>query len=499
MVAILARIGLVRNSQSWKSGLMPRTISASRLRTLLGSSLDRSPAYLALADGLRLLISDGRVVAGTRLPSERELTSALGLSRTTVTRAYGVLRERGYVVSRQGSGSVVQLPGPQSGSRDPLLSPGDLPAGSVDLTCAASSAPPGVAAAYEKAVGRLPSFLAGAGYFPSGVPVLKEAIANRYTERGLDTSPDQVVVTCGALAATAVVVRALTAVGDRVLVESPSYPNALGTIARSGARILGAVVDPAGWDVATWESTIRAVRPSAAYLIPDFQNPTGRLMPEDQRDRLAAALRRAGTVPVVDETLVEMALDDLVMPRPFAAFADHAITVGSASKAFWGGLRIGWIRAPRDRVGALVSSRLTLDLGAPLLEQLVLAELMAERDEVLEHHRRQLRASRTALADALAQRLPDWRFRTPPGGLALWCELPSPHSSALSTAAERNGLLLPAGPSFAPEGGLERFVRIPFTQRPEVLEEAVDRLAGAWDQAQRDRGGATRRRPPLVA
>jgi DNA-binding transcriptional MocR family regulator len=478
---------------------MPRTISAVRLRTLLGSSLDRSPAYVALADGIRMLISDGRIVAGTRLPSERELTTALGLSRTTVTRAYTVLRERGYVVSRQGSGSVVRLPDKQGGSRDPLLSPDDVPAGTIDLTCAASPAPPGVAAAYEAAVERLPSFLTGAGYFPSGVPVLKEAIARRYTERGLDTSPDQVVVTCGALAATAVVVRALTSVGDRVLVESPSYPNALGTITRSGARVVGAGVDPSGWDLETWESTVRSVRPAAAYLVPDFQNPTGRLMPEEQRDLLASALERARSIPVVDETLVEMALDPVAVPRPFAAFAADTVTVGSASKAFWGGLRIGWIRAPHDRVGALVRSRLTLDLGAPLLEQLVLAELMTDREAVLEHHREELRAARATLVEALTQRLPDWRFLIPPGGLALWCELPSPHSSALSTAAEHHGLLLPAGPSFAPEGGLERFVRIPYTQRPEVLAEAVGRLASAWEQARQHRGAPSRRRSPLVA
>jgi DNA-binding transcriptional MocR family regulator len=306
------------------------------------------------------------------------------------------------------------------------------------------------------------------------------------------------VVTCGALAATAVVVRALTSVGDRVLVESPSYPNALGTITRSGARVVGAGVDATGWDLETWESTVRSVRPAAAYLIPDFQNPTGRLMSEAQRDRLAAALRRSRTVPVVDETLVEMALDGVAMPRPFAAFADDTITVGSASKAFWGGLRIGWIRAPEDRVGGLVGSRLTLDLGAPLLEQLVLAELMTGHEAVLEHHREQLRASRDALADALAKRLPDWRFLMPPGGLALWCELPSPHSSALSTGAERHGLLLPAGPSFAPEGGLERFVRIPYTQSPEVLLEAVERLVPAWSDAQ-TRRRPSRRRSPLVA
>lgn len=477
---------------------MQRTVSPSRVRALLGSALDRSPAYLGLADGLRMLVSDGRIAPGTRLPSERELTLELGVSRTTVSRAYAVLRDRGFLSSRRGSGSVLVLPSPRGGSKDSLLSPGDAPADSIDLSCAAASAPPGMATAYETAVARLPSYLGGTGYFPSGVPELKEAIALRYTERGLHTTADQIVVTCGALAATAVVARSLTSVGDRVLVESPSYPNALATLTRSGARVVGAGVDPDGWDVEAWATTIREVSPRAAYLIPDFQNPSGRLMAEEQRAAIGAALRRSHTVAVVDETLAEMVLDDQEMPRPMAAFAPDAVTVGSASKAFWGGLRIGWIRAPHAQVGALVSSRLSLDLGAPLLEQLVLLELLQDPEVVLAHHRDRLRESRDALALSLRDALPDWRFLVPRGGLALWCELPEAASSALSGHAERRGLLLPPGPSFAPEGGLERFVRLPYTHAPEVLAEAVARLAPAWEAARADRR-STRRRSPLVA
>lgn len=477
---------------------MPRTVSAARLTTLLGSSLDRSPAYRALADGLRLLISDGRLSAGTRLPSERELTAHLGLSRTTVTRAYAELRERGYLTSRQGSGSVARLPHAVGGSRDALLSPTEVPEDSIDLTCAASAAPPGIAAAYETAMSQLPTFLGGLGYFPSGVPALKDAIAHRYTERGLPTTADQIVVTGGALAAIAVAVRALAGVGDRLLVESPSYPNAFMTMTRAGARVVAAGVDPDGWDVEAWKTAVREVSPTAAYLIPDFQNPTGRLMSEADRAQLGAVLTRTRTVAIVDETLAEMAVDDVEMPRPMAAFTPDTITVGSASKAFWGGLRIGWIRSPLERVGALVSARISLDLGAPLFEQLVLTALLREREPVLAHHREQLRASRAALVEALAEHLPDWRFHPPAGGLALWCELPESLSSAVTTAAERHGLLLTAGPRFAPEGGLERFLRLPYTQQPETLAECVRRLALAWQDARRHKGTA-RSRSPLVA
>lgn len=485
---------------------MQRQVSATRLRALLGTALDRSPAYQALADGLKLLVTDGRVPPGTRLPSERELVGALGLSRTTVTRAYALLRDHGYLVSRQGSGSVTRLPEPRGGVHDALLrgggalSPGEAPEGLLDLTCAAPPAPPGVATAYQDAVEELPAFLGMQGYFPSGVPALKEAIAQRYAERGLPTTPDQVIVTTGALGGLAVTARALLSVGDRVLVESPSYPNALVTLARGGARVAGVGVDPAGWDVGAVSDTVRQVRARAAYLIPDHQNPTGALMDDDQRAELAAALRRAGTVPVVDETLAEMALDvaEEDLPLPMAAHAPGAVSIGSASKAYWGGLRIGWVRAPRELVGSLVTARLGLDLGAPVLEQLALVRLLREREQVLAHQRDALRRSRAALAGALAARLPDWRFVLPPGGLSLWCELPGARSTALTAAAERHGLMLAAGPAFAAEGGLERFLRLPYTRTAEELTEAVDRLARAWQDTE-ERRPAAPRRTPLVA
>ena len=121
---------------------MDRRISAQRTAALLGSAAQRSPAYLGIADALRLLVTDGRIPPGTRLPSERELTEALGVSRTTVTRAYGELRDRGYLESRQGSGSVTRLPTVAGGGVDNLLSPGRTAEGAIDLTCAAPVAPP---------------------------------------------------------------------------------------------------------------------------------------------------------------------------------------------------------------------------------------------------------------------------------------------------------------------------------------------------------------------
>lgn len=469
----------------------PASVSATRIATLAGH-FDRSPAYAGLADALTLLIGDGRVGLGIRLPSERELTDALRVSRTTVTRAYAVLRDSGYAESRRGAGTFTRVPGGRVRAHDRALlpRPGDHQA--IDLNCAAASAPPGLAAAYAEAAAELPAYLGGHGYFPAGLPQLQQAIAATYDERGLPTDPDQVMVTPGALSAASIVARAFSGPGDRVLVESPVYPNATEAIRHGGARLLASPVDPDGWDLETVGALLRQARPRLAYLIPDFQNPTGHVMSDAQREEYAGHLRRAGTVAVVDEAHQALSLEGQRMPLPFAAHASETVTIGSASKSFWGGLRLGWIRAPHGTMDRLTRARVAMDLGAPVMEQLVLTRLLADGSPVLVEHRLRLREQRDRLAAAFREQLPEWRFRLPTGGLALWCELPLPMGTAVADEAERLGVIVAPGPVFAAEGGLDHFVRIPWTRPGDELEEAVRRLAAAWSVVRERRDPGTR-------
>ena len=464
---------------------MTRTVSATRVATLVGD-FDRSPAYAGLADALVLLIGDGRIPLGTRLPSERELTDALGVSRTTVTRAYAELRDAGYAEARRGSGTFTRVPGGRSRAHDRALLPRPGDSDAIDLKCAAPSAPPGLAQAYTAAAADLPAYLGGHGYFPAGLPELQRAIAATYAARGLPTDPDQVMVTPGALSAASIVSQALTRAGDRVLVESPVYPNATDALRHAGARLVPAPVDPEGWDLDAVAAALRQAAPRAAYLIPDFQNPTGHLMTDAQREEYAAHLRATHTTAIVDEAHQALALDGQEMPRPFAAFARDTITIGSASKSYWGGLRLGWIRAPHGLMERLTQARVSLDLGAPVLEQLVLVRLLGDEGEILDGNRARLRVQRDALVSAVREELPDWRFHLPTGGLALWCRLPGAHGTAVAAEAERHGAIIAPGPVFAAEGGLDSFVRIPWTRPAEELREAVRRLGAAWSEV-RDR------------
>lgn len=471
---------------------MTQSIGATRTATLV-AGFDRSPAYAGLAEALRLLIGDGRIGLGVRLPSERDLTDRLGVSRTTVTRAYAALRDTGYAEARQGAGTFTRVPGGRARAHDRALLPRPGDHDAIDLNCAAASAPPGVAAAYTEAAAQLPAYLGGHGYFPAGLPQLQAAIAATYDARGLATAPEQIMVTPGALSAAAIVAQAFTGPRDRVLVESPVYPNATQAIRHAGARLAGVPVDPDGWDLDVVGAAVRDVKPRLAYLIPDFQNPTGHVMTESERRAYARHLKRGQVIAVVDEAHQALALDGQEMPAPFAAFAPDAITIGSASKTFWGGLRLGWIRAPRERMDALTRARVGMDLGAPVMEQLVLARLLAEAETIVGEHRRRLREQRDRLAAALTEHLPEWRYRLPAGGLAMWCELPVALGTAVADEADRLGVIVAPGPAFAVEGGLDRFVRIPWTRSGDELEEAVRRLARAWDRVARH--GATPDRP----
>jgi DNA-binding transcriptional MocR family regulator len=455
-------------------------LSARSLGQLLGNWRDSSPgpAYAGLADRVRLLVLDGRIPLGTRIPAERDLAAGLGLSRTTVSAAYAELRSAGYLSSIRGSGSIARLPHSSTRPTD------DHRPDILDFSKATLPAYPGIAGAALRAAERLPAHLGNSGFDTVGLPLLREAIAARYRARGLPTNANEILVTIGAQHAIALLSRVLLSRGDHALVESPSYPHAIDALRDAGARLLPVSVSvDGGWDVQGMEQALRRSSPSLGYLMPDFHNPTGQSMPDDVRERVVGLANAAGTVLLADETMAELAIDGPAHRLPFAAYGApgaRPILIGSVGKALWGGLRIGWIRAPRPIIQRLARARTSGDLGTPLLEQLIVADLLESYDDILEVRRAQLRAGRDHLRAALAARIPDWDLPLPAGGVTLWVGLGAPVSSQLTLAARNEGLLLGAGPLFGIDGAFERFLRVPFSHPVEDLDRAVDALARAW-------------------
>ena len=442
-----------------------------------------TPAYEALADRIRLLVLDGRIGPGARLPAERDLAAQLGVSRTTVAAAYAELLARDFITSVRGSGSIARQPHSAS------TPPDSAETGLLDFSKASLPALPEVAAAAVAAAEQLPAYLGTGGFDPVGIPVLRQAIADRYAARGLPTSPDQIMVTLGAQHAIALLARTLVARGDRALVETPSYPHAMEALRVAGARLVAVpVTSDEGWDEEALAQVIQRTSPSVGYLMPDFHNPTGRSMSAGLRERTLALAAAHGTTLIVDETLGELAIDGSGRMAPFAAYGDvdtQAITVGSVGKTVWGGLRIGWIRADRSVIHRLVRARASGDLGSPALEQLVVTHLLGDYDAILDTRRRQLGAGRDHLAALLASRLPEWTVPRVDGGLTTWVNLGAPVSSQLTLAARNEGLQIAAGPRFGLDGAFERFLRIPFSYSEADTERAVDALAVAWSNVGR--------------
>jgi DNA-binding transcriptional MocR family regulator len=438
----------------------------------------------ALADRVRLLVLDGRLPVPTRVPAERELAAALDVSRTTVAAAYDALRAAGVLRSRRGAGSWTAADPRGAGPTTPFSPLGDPTL--FDLAHAALPAPSApLREAAAAAVHELDAHLGGHGYDLLGLPALRVAVAERYRARGVPTTSDQVLVTMGGQHAIALALTVLVGPGDRVLVEHPTYPNALDAVRARGARPVPvplALGTTDAWDLDLVTATVRDAAPRLAYVVPDHHNPTGAVLDPQGRERLVALARRTSTPLLVDETLAELTLagDE---PTPVAAHAPESplvLSVGSASKTFWGGLRVGWIRSSAAMVRRLAAQRAALDLGGPVLDQLVVARLLADVEAVTVARRAELAAARDHLLGRLTEAFPGWRPSRPRGGLCLWVELGAPVSSALVGVARRHDLLLAAGPRFGLDGAFERHLRLPYTLRRDRMDAALDRLEAAW-------------------
>lgn len=457
---------------------MDSRISARALAAALGGWRTREPAYEALADGIRVLCLDNRLAPRTALPAERELSAVLQVSRTTVAAAYRSLRDSAHIESTRGSGSVT-LP---LGRRDPgrLESGADM----IDLQQASPPAWPGLAGVISEVAASAASLVSRVGYDVVGRPELRAAVAADYERRGIPTTPEEVLITTGAQAAIHLLASVLLTRGDRVLVETPTYPHAADALRTAGARLVGVpVTTDEGWDLDRAEQAFARALPVMAYLMPDFQNPTGRSMTSHDRDVFVSRAEEVGCTLVVDETTADLDIDRHGRHRPLVSDDPRTVVrVGSLGKTVWGGLRVGWIRADGALIRRLAAARSTHDLGTPEFEQSVATALLPLMPEIVAQRSHVLREGRDRLLRALRQQLPEWSAPEAPGGVSLWVGLDAPLSAPVVIEARSRGLLLSAGPRFSVDGGHDRHLRIPFTGAPDDLERAVEILAESWSR-----------------
>ena len=443
-------------------------------------SSGRGPLYVLLAARLRALIDDGELLPGTRLPADRALAAALAVGRNTVVAAYEQLGVEGRVVRRQGSGTRVAgtaSEAPAATTDAPmflhLLEPKD---GVIMLACAASDVPaPELIEAYRRTVPKLADTTGDTGYHPMGHQALRYAIAAHYERRGLPTTPNRILVTTGGQQALSLLARALLRPGDRVLVQVPTYPGALEAFREEGALPRGLPVEFTGFAEA-----VTRHRPALAYLIATFHNPTGAVLPPPQRQRVARAAATAGVPLIDDEVPIDLGFPDEPVPPPLAAYHDQVITVGSLSKLVWGGLRVGWIRAPEALVARLARLRAVHDLGGNIPTQAAAADLLPRLDVLRCRSAAQRRARHDHLLAELGRQLPQWQVPAVRGGQTVWIRLPYGDGSSFAQTALRHGVAVLPGAGLDAGGGSQEYLRLHFLATPDQLSEAVRRLAAAW-------------------
>jgi DNA-binding transcriptional MocR family regulator len=454
-----------------------------------------------LAAALAAAMDRQDLLPGTGLPPERLLAAQLGVARTTVSAAYRTLEQRGLVSRRQGRGThVTGADGGRAGARAAELATslqrnllfrrlGESPADAVDLL--AGSAPPGPAirAALTAATAAvdLGTLMADHGYQPLGYAPLRRAIAARLTARGLPTGEEEVLVTGGGQQAISLLAACYMTPGAAVVLEDPTFPGAIDAFRTAGGRIL---TIPVGQPGASYlESLAAAISQNpvkAVYLMPTFHNPVGSVLPEPVR-REVARLGRSSGVPIIeDDTLAELAVGGDLPPLPVAAHARDAqiASVGSLSKLFWAGLRIGWIRAPRPMIAQLGRLKAVADLGTSLVSQAIAVKLLTEHDHVRDLRCRELAERLDHLLDLMSRLLPGWTWRRPEGGLNLWARLPDGSSAELAQFASRHGVLIAPGEVMSATGRFDGFVRLPFDHPAATLDAGIERLASAWQAYQ---------------
>ena len=474
---------------------------AGLLLAELGADAD-GPLYLRISDGLKRLVDRGDVALGTVLPAERSLARSLAVSRSTVVAAYERLKSDGWLDSRRGSGTWVRRPDPAPERVDAvatgrlfLTAEGQVgrtvvgatsfPPGTIDLSVAALPATPAVRDALADLDGiDLDDLLGHHGYLPHGLPALRDAVVERMRTRGLSTSSDRIVITTGAHQAISLIARQTVQPGDSIVMESPTFPGALDVFRRFGARPVPLPLDEHGARTELLEDIILRSNARLVYLSPDFHNPTGTVLPLERREQVARIAERTGIIVIEDQSMAELDLDGHGLPPSIASLAPEAtvLTIGSTAKLFWAGLRTGWVHTPSDWGVRMLATKTVADLGSPLLDQLLSVRLLGRIEEIRRERTAQLRPQRDTLARAVTERLPDWRFTLPPGGLSLWAHLPSGNAEEFTEHALAHRVAIVPGPALSVDDGNRRAVRMAYVDTEDQLEEAVRRLAGAWAQ-----------------
>lgn len=469
----------------------PRIAPTSLARQLADWDVANGCLHVQLSDAIRSLLVDGGLPPGAILPSRRELARVLAVSRTTVGTAYDTLREEGWLSTRHGAGTRVRMSTRRQapdwhGDRLRTYVTLDSP---LDLTSGALGASPILRRVLrEDWTAELREALLLDRFVPRGLMSTRQAVADRYTLDGHSTTADQVVITNGSHHGLSVVADVLIQPGDVVLVEDPTYRGALDVFGRRGAEVVGVPCDAEGPDPLALEHAIRRRGARLLYALPTAHNVTGVTWSPARRRHVAAIVADTGIHVLDDRSTADLAGED--PPEPLGAHLpdDLSVSVGSLTKLFWSGIRVGWIRAGTRLIEAAVDRRLTTDLAGSIPSQVLSNALIPLTAEARALRHTELSRTRTLATATLATHLPEWTIAGFPAGACLWVDA---HCDTVSLAARlaRQHVAIVPGPNFSAANNWGTYVRFPLG-RPDTLAKALPLILAA-------RGATTQARMPL--
>jgi DNA-binding transcriptional MocR family regulator len=442
-----------------------------------------------LAYGLRRLIDAGLLGPGSPLPPERTLATELAVSRSTVTAALDVLRADGVLTSRQGRGTfVVGFDDGSAGEAANRMAVHLVEgAGGIDLAVGnpadVSHLPP-----VSIDVADLLASGAGPGFQPLGLPALRTAIAELHTATGLHTDAEEVHITSGAHQAISLAITALAGRREPVAAETPGYPGFFDILEGLGHAVAPLRADSAGIVPESLVAALTSGGATVVYVQAAAQNPTGIVTPPSRLRALAAILDEHDATVIEDSTLAEL----VFAGRPQVDLARlcrraTVVSVGSFSKVFWAGLRVGWLRGSVPVVDRTLHRRLALDLGPAAPSQLLALGLLPHLDEIAASRRAFLASSVARGAELLRAEVPEWHVPDPEGGSALWVDTGLGDTDALVQVGHRHGVHLAPG-SIAVEGRRpDPHLRVCVDRPWPMVEAGVRRMGAAWRDLTRGR------------
>ncbi len=490
-------------------------------------NLDRNsktPLFLQVYGQLKGMIDNSTLKPGTRLPPTRALAERLGINRSTVYKAYEELWAMGYLRSRPGSYSIVRKrqtlatkkqqaekglldwdnlasaparqlldsffqlrPSPLENKR---TGPNHIDMGSQDLDSRLFPVR-GFKRAISEVMSREEADLFRYGN-ARGYRPLREFIARRSGIHGISVTPDEILITNGAQNAFELILKFLASPDKPVVVEAPTYYYVIQFLKYYDLEVIEIPMTPQGMDLDALEKALKKHDVSLVYTMPNFHNPTGVTTDQIHRERLLA-LCEQHRVPLVEDAFEEEMKYFGRVSLPIKSMDKQHVVMylGSFSKVFAPGLRLGWVAAERECIDRLKVIKQFGDLSTSTLTQAVLAEFCLDGGfdlHIKRLHRVYKKRMGTAIR-ALKRNIDPTRvfWREPEGGYLIWLELKGARmpEDEMKAVFKRRGIRLAMGRHFFPGviGGDGCFLRLSIAMvDEEEIEDGVKRLAGALDE-----------------